>query len=73
MFEEILAQCAAQRDAFAENVQDDFGRSILEDIYEPLLREISGMRERESRVRERCAHILASLPGNDDYQRTFVK
>lgn len=66
MFEEILALCEKQRDAFAENARDDFGRSILEDIYEPLLQEISGMGEYGSRVQERCSQILGTLPGKDN-------
>lgn len=66
MFEEILALCERQRDAFAENAQDDFGRSIVEDIYAPLLREISGMDEYSNCVQERCARILGTLPGKDD-------
>lgn len=66
MFEEILALCEKHRDAFAENARDDFGRSIVEDIYAPLLREISAMIEYSNRVQEHCSRILENLPGKDN-------
>ena len=43
MFEDIRNLAAESMNAFSEGVRDEFGMSILRDVFEPLLTEIAGL------------------------------
>lgn len=46
---------------FEELAQDDFGRSIVNDIYTPLLEELHQFIEIENNINEECSTILSTL------------
>ena len=61
MFEEILKSYAAEMSSFEELAQDDFGRSIVADIYEPLMAEVSMMMELNNRNEEQRSAFQSLL------------
>ena len=61
MFEDILKSYAAMKDDFEELAQDDFGRSIVNDIYTPIIEELHQFIEIENNINEECTNILSTL------------
>lgn len=45
MFDDARFSLRRSKEAFADNVQDDFGESILQDMFEPLEREDSHLQQ----------------------------
>lgn len=45
MFDDARFSLRRSKEAFADNVQDDFGESILQDMFEPLEREASHLQQ----------------------------
>lgn len=48
MFEEILGNLQSSHREFIDNVQDDFGAAVSEQVYEPMEQNLSTMEQTES-------------------------
>ena len=57
MFDDIFNATCRQMDLFGEMARDEFGRSIVADVFEPLLREIDGLRQMNEWSRQRVAEM----------------
>lgn len=61
MFEDILKSCIVLKNEFEDLAQDDFGRSIVNDIYAPIMDELYQLIEIDSRNKEQSAHFMSII------------
>lgn len=45
MFDDLFNLTSQQMGKFSDTVRDEFGQSIISDVFEPLLQEISGLQQ----------------------------
>lgn len=57
MFADLFSLTWQHMDKFSETVKDQFGQSIISDVFEPMLREISGLQQLEELFQARAAEI----------------
>ena len=57
MFDDIFNATFRQMDLFSETARDEFGRSLVVDVFEPLLREIDCLRQMNEWSRQRVAEM----------------
>lgn len=57
MFDELFNMTAQQMGNFSDIVRDEFGQSIVSDVFEPLLQEISSLRQMEELFQARAAEM----------------
>ena len=57
MFDELFNVTSQQMDKFSDTVRDEFGQSIISDVFEPLLKDISGLQQLEKLFQTRVAEI----------------
>ena len=57
MFNDLFNVTLQHMDKFSDTVRDPFGQSIILDVFEPLLQEISGLQQMEEFFQTRVAEI----------------
>jgi len=57
MFEDIRNSAAGSMNAFSEGVRDEFGMSILRDVFEPMLAEIAGLIQMNENMEKAISEI----------------
>ena len=61
MFDDARFSLRRSKEAFADNVQDDFGESILQDMFEPLEREVSHLQQTDREADQEIRSIKMLL------------
>ena len=57
MFEDLFNMTSQQMGTFSDTVRDEFGQSIISEVFEPLLHDISGLRKIGELFQTRAAEI----------------
>lgn len=57
MFDDLFNVTSQQMGNFSDTVRDEFGRSIISDVFEPLMQDISGLQEMGGSFQTRAAEI----------------
>ncbi|WP_429105273.1 hypothetical protein [Aeromonas allosaccharophila] len=57
MFDDLFNVTSQQMGKFSDTVRDEFGRSIVSDVFEPLLQDISGLQQMGELFQTRAAEI----------------
>ena len=57
MFDDLFNVTSQQMGKFSDTVRDQFGQSIVSDVFEPLLQDISGLQEMGELFQARAAEI----------------
>jgi hypothetical protein len=57
MFADLFGLTSQHMDKFSDTVRDQFGQSIISDIFEPMLQDISGLQQVEELFQTRSAEI----------------
>ena len=57
MFDELFFMTAQQTGNFSDIVRDEFGQSIISDVFEPLLQDISSLQKMGELFQTRVAEI----------------
>ena len=57
MFDDLFNVTSQQMGKFSDTVRDEFGQSIISDVFEPLLHDISGLQQMEELFQTRAAEI----------------
>lgn len=66
MFEDLFSLTSQHKDKFSDTVRDQFGKSIISEIFEPMLQEISGLQHVEEFFRARAAEIDRTIEETRD-------
>ena len=61
MFDDAKFSLRRSKEDFAENVQDDFGERILQDMFEPLEKEASHLQETDREAEQEIRSIKMLL------------
>lgn len=61
MFDDAKFSLRRSKEDFADNVQDDFGESILQDMFEPLEREVSHLQQTDREADQEIRSIKMLL------------
>ena len=61
MFDDAKFSLRRSKEDFADNVQDDFGESILQDMFEPLEREVSHLQQTDREADQEICSIKMLL------------
>ena len=57
MFDDLFNVTSRQMGKFSDTIRDEFGQSIVSDIFEPLLQDISGLQQMGEFFQTRAAEI----------------
>lgn len=57
MFDDLLGLTSQHMGKFSDSVRDQFGESIISDVFEPLLQEISSLQQMGELLQSRVAEI----------------
>jgi hypothetical protein len=57
MFDDLFNMTSQHMGKFSDTIRDDFGQSIISDVFEPLLQEISGLQQMGEFFQTRVAEI----------------
>lgn len=57
MFEDVCSLATNQMGLFNDSVKDEFGRSILSDVFEPILQDISCLQDLDEYFQKRTMEI----------------
>ena len=57
MFDDLFNVTSQQMGKFSDTVRDQFGQSIISDVFEPLLQDISGLQQMGELFQARAAEI----------------
>ena len=57
MFDDLFNVTLKQMGKFSDTVRDPFGQSIISDVFEPLLQDITGLQQMEELFQTRAAEI----------------
>ena len=57
MFDDLFNATSQQMGRFSDTVRDEFGQSIVSDVFEPLLHDISGLQQMGELFETRAAEI----------------
>ena len=57
MFDDLFNVTLQQMGKFSDTVRDEFGQSIVSDVFEPILQDISGLRQMGELFQTRAAEI----------------
>jgi hypothetical protein len=57
MFDDLFSATSQQMGRFFDTVRDEFGQSIVSDVFEPLLQDISGLQQMGENFQTRTAEI----------------
>ena len=57
MFDDLFNVTLQQMGKFSDTVRDEFGQSIVSDVFEPLLQDISGLQQMVELFQVRAAEI----------------
>lgn len=57
MFDDLFNVTSQQMGKFSDTVRDEFGQSIVSDVFEPLLQDISGLQQMGELFQIRAAEI----------------
>ena len=57
MFDDLFNVTSQQMGKFSDTVRDEFGQSIISDVFEPLLQDISGLQQKGELFQTRAAEI----------------
>lgn len=57
MFDDLFNVTSQQMGKFSDTVRDEFGQSIVSDVFEPLLQDISGLQQMGENFQTRAAEI----------------
>ncbi|RCW90407.1 hypothetical protein [Marinomonas foliarum] len=57
MFDDLFNVISQQMGRFSDTVRDEFGQSIVSDVFEPLLQDISGLQQTGELFEIRAAEI----------------
>jgi len=57
MFDDLFNMTLQQMGKFSDTVRDEFGQSIISEVFEPLLQDISGLRQMGELFQIRAAEI----------------
>jgi len=57
MFDDLFNVTSQQMGKFSDTVRDEFGQSIVSDVFEPLLQEISGLQQMGEMFQTRASEI----------------
>ncbi len=57
MYDDIFNLASQYMGRFSDTVRDRFGQSIISDVFEPMLQDISSLRQMEEFFRARAAEI----------------
>lgn len=57
MFDDLFNVTSQQLGKFSDTVRDGFGQSIISDVFEPLLQDISGLQQMGELFQTRAAEI----------------
>ena len=57
MFDDLFNVTSQQMGKFSDTVRDEFGQSIVSDVFEPLLQDISGLQQMGELFQARAAEI----------------
>ncbi len=57
MFDDLFNATSQQMGRFSDTVRDEFGQSIVIDVFEPLLQDISGLQQMAELFQTRAAEI----------------
>lgn len=57
MFDDLFNLTSQQMGKFSDTVRDQFGQSIISDVFEPLLQDISGLQQMGELFQARAAEI----------------
>lgn len=57
MFDDLFHLTSQQMGKFSDTVRDEFGQSIISDVFEPLLQDISGLQQMGEFFHTRAAEI----------------
>lgn len=57
MFDNLFNVTSQQMGKFSDTVRDEFGQSIISDVFEPLLQDISGLQQMGELFQTRAAEI----------------
>lgn len=57
MFDDLFNVTLQQMGKFSDTVRDEFGQSIVSDVFEPLLQDISGLQQMVELFQTRAAEI----------------
>ena len=57
MFDDLFNVTSRQMGKFSDTIRDEFGQSIVSDIFEPLLQDISGLQQMGEFFQPRAAEI----------------
>ena len=57
MFDDLFIVVSQRINKFSDTVRDEFGQSIISDVFEPLLQDISGLQQMEELFQIRATEI----------------
>ena len=57
MFDDVFNVTSQQLEKFSDTIRDEFGQSIISDVFEPLLQDISGLQEMGELFQARAAEL----------------
>lgn len=57
MFDDLFNVTLQQMGKFSDTVRDEFGQSIVSDVFEPILQDISGLQQMRELFQTRAAEI----------------
>ncbi len=57
MFDDVFRLTSLRMERFADTVRDQFGQSIITDVFEPMLRDISRLQQLEEQFKTRIIEI----------------
>ncbi|WP_290525708.1 hypothetical protein [Alcanivorax sp.] len=57
MFDDLFNVTSQQMSKFSDTVMDQFGQSIISDVFDPLLQDISGLQQMGELFQARAAEI----------------
>jgi hypothetical protein len=57
MFDDLFNVTSQQMGKFSDTVRDEFGQSIVSEVFEPLLQDISGLQQMGELFQTRAAEI----------------
>lgn len=57
MFDDLFNVTSQQMGKFSDTVRDEFGQSVVSDVFEPLLQDISGLQQMGELFQARAAEI----------------
>lgn len=57
MFDDLFNVTSQQMGKFSDTVRDEFGQSIISDVFEPILQDISGLQQMRELFQTRAAEI----------------